>query len=815
MSSAARSLAREALLFSTLCAIVLFGLSLVLITWRVQQLLTDLSQQRLLRLSQQISQEAERGMRFGVALREQTAWLERLQQLGAQEPQLRALRLQAGDATLIAQTGDAGQVVPASWQRQLAAAAPPLVVRTENARLYIGRALADASGQTSANLWLTVDLRSAQAQARAAALRILIQVAPLLLLALVLVWAALWRLGSKGAPRTRATAWLTPCALLVCAATPLAMVWSAREAARPLVAQQIAGNADAMAQTLARQIARALDDGIPLARLQGTDALFEDALQRAPELGYLALRSGAGPDLHATLQHGSEAGNDTRQAQELRLSAAAQDTQVVVGYPTDYVDRQLAGMLLDLALALVVSAVLLLECARGRWQRSTLAAAAAQRFAGPGVLARWTARHRRTTPAAAPDAQTTAQMTRLRFVIFLIALSEELLRPFFTVFAIDMQPLGLQLSPTMVAGLPVAAFMATLALAQPAGPALARRIDLRWGLVLAALAGSLALAATGSADSALALVAWRAFAGLAYGLALILAQTALVRITPPAQRARGMTQIAGAIVAAGIVGPPFGGMIAAQAGPAAGFAACALCMLLAAISSQRLDVVPRAASSGSATGGWRGYAAVVRNPRALAVIFGAALPARLVAVTLLAVVVPLQMSALQQPAAMTGRTLLLYFLVFAASASWCARWSDASGRRAPFLIAGGLVSALACWALPGLGGVSGMALGCALLGLGQALQSSPQLALVTELFEPQAGRPQRATPEQALAAFRLLERLGSIAAPFATAWAVAAFGHAGAMWALGLFLAAATLAMLPALRSATPVVSFPSLTGSP
>lgn len=816
MRSPARALAREALLFSTLCAIVLCGLSLVLITWRVQQLLTDLSQQRLLRLSQQISQEAERGMRFGVALREQTAWLDRLQQLGAQEPQLRALRLQASDGTLIAQAGDAGQALPASWQRQLAAAAPPSLVRTENARLYIGRTLADASGQTSANLWLTVDLRTAQAQARAAALRILGEIAPLLLLALVLVWAALWSLGWQGAQRTRATSGLALCALLVCAATPLAMVWSAREAARPLVAQQIAVNADAMAQTLGRQIARALDHGIPLARLQGVGALFEDALQRAPELGYFALRAGPDPDLHATLQRGSEEDDGTLTAQDLRLSAAsAQDMRVVVGYPTNYVDRQLAGMLLDLALALVVSAVLLLECARGRWQRSTLAALAAQRFAGPGLLARRTAHHRRATPAAAPDARATAQMTRLRFVIFLIALSEELLRPFFTVFAIDMRPLGLQLSPTMVAGLPVAAFMATLALAQPAGPALARRIDLRWGLVLAGLAGSLALAATGSADSALALVALRAFAGLAYGLALILAQTALVRITPPAQRARGMTQIAGAIVAAGIVGPPFGGMIAAQAGPAAGFAACALCMLFAAIASQRLDVVPRAATSGSTTRGWRGYAAVVRNPRALAVIFGAALPARLVAVTLLAVIVPLQMSALQQPAAMIGRTLLLYFLVFAACASCCARWSDASARRPPFLIAGGLVSALACWALPGLGGVSGMAWGCALLGLGQALQSSPQLALVTELFEPQAGRPQCATPEQALAAFRLLERLGSIAAPFATAWAVAAFGHAGAMWALGLFLAAATLAMLPALRSATPVVSFPPLPGSP
>ncbi|WP_159910911.1 MFS transporter [Pantoea sp. 18069] len=830
MSSAARTLGREALLFSTLCAVVLFGLSLVLITWRVQQLLTDLSQQRLLRLSQQISQEAERGMRFGVALPQQTAWLDRLQQLGAQEPQLLALQLQAADGTVIAQAGDAQRAgaIPASWQRQLAAAAPPQpsLVKNENARLHIGRALADASGQTSAHLWLIIDLRTTQAQARAAALRILGQIAPLLLLTLALVWVALWRLGLQwqGAARTRTTAWLALSAALVCAATPLAMVWSARETARPLVAQQIAENADAMAHALGQQVARALDYGIPLAQLQGMRALFDDALQRAPELGYFALRDAAAEELHTTEQRGRGEGSGPSAAQDLRLSPATpQGARVVVGYPTDYVDRQLAGMLLDLALALVVSAVLLLECARGRWQRSPLAGLAAQRFARyaaalRGTAVRWTALRRRMAPASAPAAlgpDATAQMTRLRFIIFLIALSEELLRPFFTVFAIDMPPLGLQLSATMVAGLPVAAFMATLALAQPAGPALARRIDLRWGLVLSALVGSLALMATGSAESALTLVALRAFAGMAYGLALILAQTALVRITPPAQRARGMTQIAGAIVAAGIVGPPFGGMIAAQAGPAAGFAACALCMLFAAIVSQRLAPVPRAATAGSATGGWRGYAAVVRNPRALAVIFGAALPARLVAVTLLAVVVPLQMSALQQPAAMTGRALLLYFLVFAASTSWFAQWSDASGKRAPFLIAGGLVSALACWALPGLGGVPGMAVGCALLGLGQALQSSPQLALVTELFEPHADRPQRATPEQALAAFRLLERLGSIAAPFATAWAVWAFGYAGAMWAIGLFLAAVTLGMLPALRGAAPSISLPPLPGSP
>jgi len=830
MKTTARTVGREALLFSTLCAVLLFGLSLVLITWRVQQLLTDLSQQRLLRLSQELSLEAERGMRFGVALPEQTEWLARLRQLGSQEPQLLALQLHGSDGTLIAQAGDpqyAGAMA-AHWQRQLATA-PPSLARSAHARLHLGRTLADATGQASAQLWLVLDLHATQAQARAAALRILHQVAPLLLLTLVLVWAALWRLGLQwlGAAPTRATRWLVLAAALVCAATPLAMVWSARETARPLVAQQIAGNADAMARALGRQLARALDYGIPLAQLQGVREMFADALQRAPELSSLALRGGSGGDLQAAFQPG--AGNGAA-ARDLRQSAALpQGARVVVGYARDYVDRQLAGMFLDLALALVVAAVLLLECARGRWQRSALAALATQRLAqrAAALRAAFTRRPlapgRAATPLPTPDdGAATAQMTRLRLIIFLVALSEELLRPFFTVVAMDMPPPALALSPTMLAGLPVAAFMVTLALAQPAGPALARRVDLRWALIGAALAGSLALAATAlaatsSAGSTWALVGLRAFAGLAYGLALILAQTALVRITPPARRARGMTQIAGAIVAAGIVGPPFGGMLAAQAGPVAGFAACALCMLLAALASRRLQLGPRppAAGTGSATGGWRGYAAVVRNPRALAVILGAALPARLVAVTLLAVVVPLQMSALQQPAAVTGRALLLYFLVFAVSVSAFAQWSDASGRRTPFLLAGGLCSALACWALPGLGGVAGMAVGCALLGLGQAMQSSPQLALVTELFEPHPGRPQVATPEQALAAFRLLERLGSIVAPFATAWAVAALGYAGAMWAIGLLLAAATLAMLPTLRSAASASSIPPLLQTP
>ena len=184
----------------------------------------------------------------------------------------------------------------------------------------------------------------------------------------------------------------------------------------------------------------------------------------------------------------------------------------------------------------------------------------------------------------------------------------------------------------------------------------------------------------------------------------------------------------------------------------------------------------------------------------MCVILGSALPGRLVAVTVLSVVVPLYMSELQQPPAIAGRVLLLYFLCFASTATLVAHWSDLLGRRKPFIVFGGVLSVAACLSLPLLGGVWGMAACCALLGFGQALQSSPQIALTTEVFEHQPESGATATPEQALAAFRLIERVGSIIAPFVTAVAVTAFGYAGAVVAVGVLLTVATVGLAAGLR---------------
>lgn len=846
-----RRLRRESLMFASIFALVLFGLSLVLIAWRTEQLLTQLAQDRTVRLLRQVADEAESGLRFGVSVADQTVLSERVARLGAAGSPLRGVFIDTDRGEAVLNAGDAAlhSTIAPRWRQALLDAGPghAPAVRNTGRYAWIGAAVFDSTGAPAATLWGALDPAEVRAQARDAALDMVLRALPLMLLALVTTWWLLLRWSTRiitsmrglgrgndaqAPPGSARQLWLAVVFSVVVA--PAAMLWIAREAARPAVTAQIQENADAVGRTLSGQVARALSLGVPWNAMNGMDELFQQQLKEAPELSYLALQPPGEAARNATW--GSDVPAQARTAEAssdlLRRTLTAGDGAVVVGYPADFVDRQLAGMLIDLVLALVIAAVLVRELSRGLWRRSLLfpLSAYVQARLWQGLQRRWQKRHAidqesaqahdrdaaecraqliraaRSDGPTAEAPQVGAQLTLLRLTVFLVALSEELLRPFFTVFASEVRPIDASLSPAMVAGLPVAAFMATLALAQPAGPALARRFDLRWSLMLSALAGTLALTATAWATDAWTLIGLRALGGAAYGLALILVQTAIVRITPPQQRARGLAEVAAAIVAAGIVGPPFGGMIAARAGDGIGFLACALCMVGALLAALRLSLpVPEgspAAQRGLATtGGWRGYMAVLREPRAIWVILGAALPGRLVAVTILSVVVPLYMNELQQPPAVAGRVLLLYFLCFALSASMVAHWSDLLGQRKPFIVAGGVFSVLACLSLPLLGGVWGMAACCALLGLGQALQSSPQIALTTEAFEGVDASRATATPEQALAAFRLIERGGSIVAPFVTAVAVTAFGYAGAAVAVGLLLSVTTLSLAAGLRN--------------
>lgn len=624
-----------------------------------------------------------------------------------------------------------------------------------------------------------------------------------------------------------------------------ALAWQAREIARPLLVAQIDQSARTVLRSAQGHIDRALQLGVPPDRLVGVEAMFASELQPAAEIAFLALqlenghaaafspRAGTGPEVRRAAQDwltgkGSPEGFRI-ETQPLKGQGGEQVGQLSIGTPVGYVDERVRSILLDLLFAVVVSLVLVREVLGAMWERSALKPYLTFESAWQG----WRARARRLDAppdatmaldwltevrsgirrlaeqaearlSGVPLAGVNVELVRIRLVVFLTALSDELLRPFFTVFASEVRPLSAALSPTMLAGLPVAAFMLTLALAQPLGPWVTRRVEMRRALFGVAMAGALLLAMTAYTTNGLALVALRAGSGIVYGLMLILSQTTIIRITDYGQRARGLVEVSAAIVAAGVCGPVLGGILAERLGAGAAFAACSLCLTAAAAIGLGLAPLPAESRANlSGLGGWRGIAAVLAHRRVMAVTWFAAVPARLAAAALLVVVTPLYLLEIGETATVAGRVLLLYFLAFMVTAPVVARRSDLSRRRKPWVVWGCVISALACLVLPVSGGVIGAALCCSLLGVGQAVLSAPQLALVTETFDrdPHATQIVGATPEQALAAFRFIERFGSILAPFVVALAVAQFGLTGAVAAIGVLLAAGAAALTLALMS--------------
>lgn len=619
-----------------------------------------------------------------------------------------------------------------------------------------------------------------------------------------------------------------------------ALAWHAREIAHPMLIEQIDKSAQSVLSNARNLIDRALTVGIPLAGLTGLQEVFEAELASAPEVEYMALqRVGSsvaigeqpgnkkGGEIDQGLSAGANSGSFRLSSEPLEVDGRT-EAKLWVGTPANYVDRQLRAVLLDLFLAVVVSLVLVRELLGVLWKGSIFTPyltfeeswQALRRRAysfgrHPAVVqcAGWLAEARsavrsvlRETPDHTRDTRITGfdmEMVRLRLAVFLTAMSDELLRPFFSVFAAEVSPLPFVTSPAMLAGLPLAAFMIALTVAQPLGPWISARVPLRRALVVTALVGAALIAATAFTLDGTTLVLLRACSGAVYGTMLILAQTTVVRITGHDQRARGLVEVPAAIVAAGVCGPALGGLIVERAGSIATFLCCAACLVSAAWACRGISAVPvlRPIHSPDRKGGWCDIVTVMKHPRIAALMWLAAVPARLAAAAVLVVVTPLYIQALGESPAVSGRVQMLYFIAFMLAAPAAAHWSDASGRRRPWIVWGCTVSALACAGVPLWGGVVGLALCCALLGVGQAMMSAPVIALVTEIFDHDKVSSMRTRPsaEHVLAAFRFIERFGSILAPFAAAFAVGQYGLAGAVGAIGALVAIGAIGISAAL----------------
>lgn len=626
-------------------------------------------------------------------------------------------------------------------------------------------------------------------------------------------------INSKSMARWTRLSILAMAILLLCSFAVMLVV--ARQQSFPLVVGQIEKNATAVGKSLSAQIKRPIDYGFPVDDLVGVEDIFREELAGSEAIGFFALVDNQGKTVALTVR-------DQKELMTIR-SAIANPAQVgsyrtvrldvgqepvvarlVVGYPVDFIDQQIGYIVIDLILAVIIAFVLVREIGRAFWERNALkpltqyeSATTRWRNGGGGekvsriketLLALRTQiaeRLTKTGSGGSGSGVVGGSLIEVRFLVFAVALSEELIRPFFAVFASEVRPVSTGLSPTMLAGIPVAVFMLTLAIVQPLGPAIAQRFDLRKSLMATAALGGVLLGLTGLITDGLSLAIIRGLTGACYGLMLILAQVAVMRITDSRSRAGGLVEISAAIVAAGIVGPAFGGVMNDRFGTLATFILCGGLYFVAVLLAYRMPTFQKGAASVRKGAGIATMLSVMREFRVLVVIVFAAMPARLAAAALLVVVVPLYLQGLNEPASVVGRVLLLYFLAFMVVAPLAAKASDRTGRRKPFIVLGCLVSAIACGAVAWLDGGTGMAVACGLLGVGQAILSAPQLAIVTDVLEhhKNPNRPDAPSAEQGLATFRFVERLGSIAAPFVAAAAVAGFGLRGSVIVLGAILA--------------------------
>ena len=349
---------------------------------------------------------------------------------------------------------------------------------------------------------------------------------------------------------------------------------------------ELGRNAEAVAVSLAAAVDRAIAVGVPLGRIEGAEAYFAKARDRYPSVAFIAVAGADGTVVSAEglaatkvapllasatsrQGHGAASWFDVAASKSpvrlmigVALHGAGQSPGTLyIGVRQQFLDDSLETIRLDILVVLGVSLVLLGEVLR------FVMASPPPRDAG-----------RQAAPDAATAGAVSGKLASVRLLAFLFMFGEQLSRPFLPMFARGL--LQGEAMPDFWAGLPIAAFLITVALTM----LLASRAE-RFGSRRVFLAGAVA-AVIGLAGSALSFgiadfIAWRVVTAAGYALMYLACQGCVVESTTEFDRAAGFAVFVGAIMVSELCAPGIGGILADRLGPRAVFAIGAVIMALA------------------------------------------------------------------------------------------------------------------------------------------------------------------------------------------------------------------------------------------
>jgi predicted MFS family arabinose efflux permease len=395
-----------------------------------------------------------------------------------------------------------------------------------------------------------------------------------------------------------------------------------------------------------------------------------------------------------------------------------------------------------------------------------------------------------------PPIDDTSAMTRLvtmRVMVFVFFVAEEMTRPFLPLYITEVA--GNSAGASTIVSLPLSLFMLVAALAQPLGGMWVDRLGRRRLFLISAFTSVAGLALTAAATAYWELLFSRSLCAAGYGIVFVTCQGYAVDNTTPKTRARGIAMFVGGIMAAALCGPSIGGMVADHFGfrPALLIAA-GISLGAAAIGQsvmQDTETRPVAAQRFAL----RHLGTIVTNRRLLALTLLVAIPAKIVLSAVLFYLTPIYLTALGEPQSVVGRVLMVYGGATVLFGPLIARFADTYWRQRHWFVGiGAMISG--CGFLPILwmpGNFWVLVIGIATLGIGQALCMSPQLALVPEIA---ARECQEVGATIVLGMFRLVERAGGSLGPLAAGVLADWVGNGGAIAWIGQIVLGAGLTFL-------------------
>jgi MFS family permease len=446
------------------------------------------------------------------------------------------------------------------------------------------------------------------------------------------------------------------------------------------------------------------------------------------------------------------------------------------------------------------------EFLAGELQDKLRTATAQRREALAPALAAFEAVGRRFTFGSAPQRQGVDEtnLNRIRAPFFIFILAEELTRSYMPSYVNQLLVTVPGISPQVVIGLPIMLFMLIVALGQPYLGGWSERTGRRRAMLLGAIVATVGFAATALAYNLYDLLLWRSLCALGFAMVFVAAQGYVLDGTGQANRAQGFALFIGAIMVAAVCGPSIGGILADNIGFRAALGVSAVMAFLSILAILRLPATRsrEALSAAYRTPRLVEVMGLVFNRRFMTLTGLAAMPAKVILTGVCYYLVPLYIVSLGNSSAMAGRMLMVYAAMMVLIVPLSARLSDAGTRRDRYVAVGLIVS-----------GVSGLLLLLSqsfivlfgvvfLLGVGQALSIASQSALVAEHCAEEI----RVFGHDAVyGVYRLFERLGNALGPLLASLLVVFWDYQGAFVAISALVLACGIAFTFTLRSVEPL----------